>query len=483
MPRSYKFILLFLLPTFVLKAQSQLSTYHFNEVVPQATFLNPAFMPRYKVTVGISTFAAVNTDNVALEDIIRTNEVSGETVFNEDQFLSRLRDRNDFEVYGNGSFIFGTKISKGYMTLAAGARGLSIVDYSKEMADAFLRGFVNEGVVLDELSGELYSTMEFSGSYAYPITKKLTVGARFKYINGIASVDLNDFDGEIFAGVDSALLIDARDVNIRTSGIDAIEDGDYEQLFFSDNRGFGLDFGATYQLTDRITLSASMIDLGRIKWISGTTEYFVEPAQYSFEGFDLLDLIRKDEEEGEGNIIDQEIDTLFALFDFEELDGISYTTRLFSRFFIGGQYQLAEKHRFGATFYGQTFPNRFVGGFGLSYSINIAKLLDLMTGVSLIDGKIDNLNAGLSMQFPGLQIYATTDNILGAILPSRYSVLTAEFGINFNFTRWERKDEPMNTLFYTNPYSEQDFDRKNVKKTKEKRRKINEKKKKRPRAN
>jgi hypothetical protein len=479
MNKVLKYLLILLFPVAV-QAQSQLSTYHLNRVVPAASLLNPAFVPKYKITVGLDLYAGAHTDEVSISDIFGDRDADGRYAFDEERFLSKLKDQNDLEAYANGGLFVGAKLGPGFASFSAGVRGASITRYSREFAEASLNGFNETGFELRDVGTSTLAFLEISGGYAYPVNDRLTVGARFKYLNGSVSAESNELLGSALSSGDSIFSLAVENLSISTAGFDAIDNGEVSELFFNGNTGFGFDFGATYRVNNRITVSASVIDIGRIKWEEQTTDYFVTPADYSFRGFDLLNLIN---DESEGDLIEAEIDSISNLFEFDELDGISYRSNLFTRFYIGGEYNLGI-HRFAATFYGQSFPDRFIPGLGLSYSINFLRYFDLITGISLIDGNFDNLNLGFSMQFPGFQLYAMTDNVLGAIYPSRYSVVTAQFGISFNFGEWDLGSNTFSgATFSTNPYQSQTFQPKKLKKTKQKRQKANQKAKKRPKSN
>ena len=52
--------------------------------------------------------------------------------------------------------------------------------------------------------------------------------------------------------------------------------------------GLGLDIGATYDLTDRIVVSAAITDLGFIRWKKDVTNLKANN-QFEFSGLNMLD--------------------------------------------------------------------------------------------------------------------------------------------------------------------------------------------------
>src|SRR3712207_8651767 len=55
--------------------------------------------------------------------------------------------------------------------------------------------------------------------------------------------------------------------------------------------GMGIDLGATYKLTDAITLSAAVLDLGFISWSKGSSHWASSAAsrEYNFSATDRYD--------------------------------------------------------------------------------------------------------------------------------------------------------------------------------------------------
>ena len=58
--------------------QAQLSLYPLNSTIPQAHQINPAFMPGYKVVVGLpvisSLLVSFDNDDISFQDILQENE-------------------------------------------------------------------------------------------------------------------------------------------------------------------------------------------------------------------------------------------------------------------------------------------------------------------------------------------------------------------------------------------------------------------------
>jgi len=53
----------------------------------------------------------------------------------------------------------------------------------------------------------------------------------------------------------------AADMNVQTSGVHGVDDG-FKLSNFSGNSGVGVDLGATFKPFDKLTLAASLVDIG-----------------------------------------------------------------------------------------------------------------------------------------------------------------------------------------------------------------------------
>jgi hypothetical protein len=67
-------------------------------------------------------------------------------------------------------------------------------------------------------------------------------------------------------------------------------DGIKDNLLNTKNMGFGLDIGATYNISEKIMVSAALTDLGFIKWKTDVTNLQAK-GRFEFSGIDLSDFI------------------------------------------------------------------------------------------------------------------------------------------------------------------------------------------------
>lgn len=107
---------------------------------------------------------------------------------------------------------------------------------------------------------------------------KLTLGGRLKIYSGIFNVESTNNNG-YFTTRDSPNgpnyyrhFADNLDIRVNTSGYASLKDNNktveeatadlLKRSFFGGNIGVGVDFGATYKIEDKITVTGSVQDLG-----------------------------------------------------------------------------------------------------------------------------------------------------------------------------------------------------------------------------
>src|SRR5204862_278173 len=100
-------------------------------------------------------------------------------------------------------------------------------------------------------------------NYARDITPKLKLGARFNYMLGVGVGETTKLDGTLTLGIDS-VNINSKQILVQEAGYDFFNKpnlgvSDYvNYLLKTKNKGIAWDFGATYQMTERLTCSTKI---------------------------------------------------------------------------------------------------------------------------------------------------------------------------------------------------------------------------------
>ena len=165
------------------------------------------------------------------------------------------------------------------------------------------RDYLNYEYDLGQVSttADLLSVFHFGANKQ--LSNKLTVGVRAKLYSSMLSLRSTNNRGSFITTLgeqDSPNIYEHQLQNIalslETSGLASLQelDGSSEissevigRSFFGGNLGFGVDIGATYDMTRDITASASILDIGAVFHTKDVERYTVS-GNYTLDGIELL---------------------------------------------------------------------------------------------------------------------------------------------------------------------------------------------------
>ncbi|MEL6812752.1 MAG: DUF5723 family protein [Bacteroidota bacterium] len=302
--RSISILFIAFLGLSVSIAQNKQVLYGFEEV-PQALMLNPGSMVPQKAHFGIpflsqihlnggasgvSTFDIFGESSVDINTRIRDKifEMSDKDFFTATQQLEIINFgwRNEKDIYFSGGL---------YQELdfvAYFPRDLAILAWEGN------RDYLDYPFDLGQVSAtaDLLTVYHFGANKK--INKKWTVGARAKIYSSMLSARSTNNKGTFVTTLgdeNSPNIYDHTvsnaDVKVQTSGITSLEDSSVGKVlgrgFFGGNLGVGVDLGATYQINDQWTASASVLDLGAIFHTKDVEQYHAR-GNYTLSGIELI---------------------------------------------------------------------------------------------------------------------------------------------------------------------------------------------------
>ncbi|MCH9661789.1 MAG: hypothetical protein K0U54_12865 [Bacteroidetes bacterium] len=148
--------------------------------------------------------------------------------------------------------------------------------------------------------GQVSATADLLTVYHFGVNKKigkrLTAGVRAKVYSSIFSASSTDNKGTFVTELGDENSeniyehnIEGADFLLRTSGLTNSPTSSevVGRAFLGGNLGVGLDMGATYEVTDRITASASVLDVGAI-FHNKNVESFRAQGDYTLDGIELI---------------------------------------------------------------------------------------------------------------------------------------------------------------------------------------------------
>lgn len=337
--------------------------------------LNPGLQP----TKGYFNLPVIGSFNIsASSNVLGTSDIidvinSGSNLYSNDALFDRLKTDNRLNVNLNTDILsFGWYRGKGFWSFNVGLRADFGATLGKDMFSMMrtMNGFALEDVAgtnqsysLSDQKLNMKAYAEIGLGYSRRVTEKLTVGARVKVLLGLAraEMNINQFDLNLDVPKPSYM----NDQNYESRGelspsdwygahydysangnvITTLKGGGmtFDNTGMIDNfdldagdlgiagSGFGIDLGASYKVWDNLTVSASILDLGFLKWkesettvatVTGGENVTINSDNYDrYIGGDILS---------------------FERFDFAEgsPEKIQTKTRLYSTLLLAGEYGL-----------------------------------------------------------------------------------------------------------------------------------------------
>ena len=362
-----KFILLFFVCVvpFVVFGQSFRSTY-FLEGATYRHRMNPAFMSERNY-ISIPALGNINSGtqgNVGLTDFIyQYDDPDGKyelTTFmsstvGRDEFLNKLHDKNVIQMNADLTLLaFGFYGWGGFNTFDLGWHTNAISNMPYELFN-----FMKTGS--ESTSGTSYQIRdiriisngyaELAFGHARQVNEKLAVGAKLKVLLGGAYADAHIQNMDVSMTRDEWEIIARGTLDVSVSGAsfetEEEEKGDKIEGFDVDDTGpngwgLGVDMGATWQVSDNLTLSGALLDLGFISW-ENTLKGITLNEPYSFSGFD--DIAVKSDDPDDPKDFDEQFDDLgddlADLANFYDQGSVSGQKRMLDATLnLGGEYKM-----------------------------------------------------------------------------------------------------------------------------------------------
>ncbi len=472
--RVVSVMLLLLAITASINAQ-QNNTMYYMDRLPQSMQLNPAIQPRCNFYIQLYGIELNAGNALSFNDVFVYKTATDSTYFRPGQsnmdwetFSGKLKKRSDF-LYETRVDLpsFGFRVNNNYFSFATTERidvntdlpydlplGIAsmLINFNQASFGQLNREFNYENI---RISASNY--LEFALGYSREINERFTFGLRGKLLFGMANINTKSFNVNGTTGIE-AYKINA-DIEINTSiptmtiGYDSKGKASIDSVKFSDiesgwngikpillnrkNLGFALDFGIIVKPIDMLSFSASIIDLGFIRWKSNVNN-FTGGGSFDYYGYD--------------DKIEYE-DTLKKVFTFETNHN-SYITSLSGKLYTGANLQLAKWVGVGFLSRFQLINQNIRSQYSFSLNLSPGQALSTSFSYSIIEGVADNLGFGLSLKGGPLNWYWIFDripityNTINSIpVPAYAKSINFRMGLNLMFgcTRNKKlkKDKPL----------------------------------------
>ncbi|NQY10397.1 MAG: OmpA family protein [Flavobacteriales bacterium] len=437
-----------------LKSEAQHNlTLHYMNSVPQSIKVNPAMIPDSKWFIGIPGLGShgVEATNSAFgyNDLFTTQPDGAPLLDLYNLVDNVLLDINYIDYMMDlEPMSFGFRVKNLYFSASASNRMFSRFFLPRDLFAYVLKGnasdeFLGASADFGGLGYDMMWYNEYCLGVAREFGDKLSIGVRFKYLNGILNIDTEASTLSVFTDANTFATTFNGSFVFNTSGldlgglVDELTDFDpagnivLSTLIGAENKGMAVNFGATYQLLDKLQLQASVTDLGFINWKSNPQNWTLDKSEFIWEGADVaLNYLDTGIAAPDFTALVDSLEQAFAASGTTE----EYQTKLPTRMYAGGTWEFSDRSSASLLLHGEQYKV-FRGAFTASYSVKVKNWLRAQINYTAMSRSWTNVGLGLSVNAGPFQIYMMTDNVIGEIFPQSNQVIDFRFGMNLTFGR------------------------------------------------
>lgn len=414
--------------------------------LPQAHYVNPAYRISAKsfTTLPVSnTYLGASHSGFKLNNlvVIRPDD---SLELRPDIAIEKMAQLNYVKAMVNNEILgLGFKAGESYISFSVQNKASFRFMYPKDLFRLAFEGngssLLGERANMDGFGVDMLSYLEFALGFNRKFNDKFTFGARLKYIQGLGTVytkhselGLHTDETTFDLTLDGQLMINTANTAIMLdTNFTGLEVGDFTSF---PNHGMGMDLGAVFELTDKLSLSASVLDLGVIKWNKNISNYSSDSVSFTFKGIDINEFLSDS-----SDVLQSIQDSLTGVFGYSSNDE-SFITPLFTRIYIGGQYQLNDHFYVGANWYSEFVHRNYRGAITLSGNVKVKNWFTAGLNYTYYSRDYFNIGLGFSISGGPVQFYMISDNLLGMVIPQANKNWHARFGVNF-LMGWREKEE------------------------------------------
>ena len=437
-----KYILILLMAILTAEASAQNSQVLYFMNLPQNHMINPALRPSNSLYIGLPVISGINLNMynnfVNFSDVFMKSKTSDAIITflnpenNIDDFLAITKDKNSIETeFAVQLFGLGFSTRNGlYFFLDINERADANVVIPGDLFKLVLKGneeFAGGRIDLSSLRGDLKYYREIGFGFSKNFTNKLRIGVKGKLLFGLAGASIDNRSLGITVNNDYSQALDANltfNVSYPLKAYMNSDNNKIDSLVFDDKRfntksgvvdfftntkniGLGLDIGATYDVSDKIMVSAAITDLGYIRWQKDVTNIDVKD-QFAFSGLDMHDFINgtKTFKEVGQEMIDSLKNSLIV-----SKSNVPYTTYLPFGVSLGGSYELTNNLSLGLLSYSRVIGKQLRESLTLSGNVNLSNAFSFSLGYTIANHRFDNIGAGLAFRAGIVQFYLLADRI------------------------------------------------------------------------
>jgi len=207
---------------------------------------------------------------------------------------------------------------------------------------------------------------------------------------------------------------------------------EFDPAGITKNPGFAFDLGADYQVNEKLSVNASILDVGSITWNEKVSNFVstIPNNSFTFNGIAINNLFSKNS--SNDSTFNHLLDTLKNKFNVEETHK-SFKTSLVKRVNIGATWRLDTRNLAGIIIRNEFFAGSYNPSVTLSLNHQFGRILSGTVSYSYIDRSFANIGAGFAANLGPLQLYAVVDNVIAPLQLKTTQTVNVQFGLNLVF--------------------------------------------------
>lgn len=413
-------------------------------VTPQRHFINPAIAPEhsYMSLPFIGSLGLNVGTSIGYGSFIKGGQIDG----------TALADKTKNKVLGSNFSLdlisFGVRFrEKNLISFSNRIRSNIGTTYPSGLFGYLLNNPIDyEGRFDIPLKSNNIVWNETAIGFSRIIDDNWSVGARVKYIMGIAQVNTNDTEFHIDKDITGSTIYG--NVNITGGNLNFSKNGELVSLnTLASNPGAAFDVGVQWQSDDsRWKADLGVSDIGFIKWSAESSSriYSKKSEAYTFNGFgNLHDVFGSS---SMNSMLDSVYTDLMNSIELDTITGYAHTAMLPVTISVGGEFDVLsnQRHIVSLNFMGSFAskqPLYYALTAGYRYTSGNGRFSTLAT---LSHKRVDPISfgVGLMANTRKFQFFVLSDTSIATIFGggvSRLKSFSYRMGFNFFFNKEKRK--------------------------------------------
>lgn len=457
-----------ILPVFVLFLNpvfAQDKTQYLLHEIPQTISLNPAITYSCKNYIELPIISQIkayyrNSGFSHKQAFNGGKGTTGDTTqLDLDGLANALGNRNHIRVGGKINLLgIGIEYNDWFFSMNINNRSSSRLSFNRDIVDARdgnwdLTTNLPREININGTGFHLLNFTEVALGASFLVYPGLSLGGRVKYLLGSAHLQTRRSDIRLLTsespieltGLSDLLIRGSLPATIRVGNDGYVEGINYNIQSFSDlipflfswNHGIAIDAGVIYDYSDKIELSASILDLGFIHW-RNNINVISQEEDFVFQGIDLNNYLLMG---NETDFLQALEDSIYSSFSVDaSTDPYLATTP--TRIIAGASYQWKKNIQLGAVFEGEVLSSRFYPSLTFTAIGRPSEKLTASLSYSFMDRGYNSIGFGLVFGNGPFQLYLVSDNIpvnyvreteLGLFWPYNSRTMNIRAGINILF--------------------------------------------------